>query len=562
MKPLVVLLLCCVLVGGVSAQDGGRGVVRTNYRDGAWDCDPYCDDFTQLTLPTLYARDPATGLPTAAGAGNFGLVLNPGAGPVLHLRDDLTWGDGMPVTAYDVLYKYVIDATTSYADADGLHVFNDLIAGARLIDEYTLELDFLDQTCAAPARVNQALPLAHVRAPDFRAFVDAVGTPDELLTLPEWIAAYRDYFADRVPRSTLTLPLPGTPFQLVEAESDEGLRLVSGDLAVVYSPAPVGIPPVERFLTGQTNLLLDVPFDRRADVRAARDVQIAEMPGGSWDMLLFTLADPTRPRDAFDEDGERRDQGQHPLFGDLRVRQAVQLAINVDEVIESTFHGNATPMAANYPPTSWAFDPDLAPLGYDPTEAERLLDEAGWVDVDGDGVRNCYHCLYGTEGMDFYFMIGLDPQLSQASSYAAAESVSRQLRRVGIAAQVSEAPSASLQEFDAYWFAFGAETVLNRDPDQAALWSTVADVVDSAGNPGSYSNPHVDALLEQARMLPGCDVEQRAALYREVSALLQADQPAVWLYARHEFYAARGIESFAPYPDNPLWNVTTWRVHP
>ena len=122
--------------------------------------------------------------------------------------------------------------------------------------------------------------------------------------------------------------------------------------------------------------------------------------------------------------------------------------------------------------------------------------------------------------------------------------------------------SASLQEFDAYWFAFEAETALNRDPDQAALWTTAADVVDSTGNPGSYSNPRVDALLEQARTLPGCDVEQRAALYREVSALLQADQPAVWLYARHEFYAARGIENFAPYPDNPLWNVTTWRVHP
>ncbi|MBK8031823.1 MAG: hypothetical protein IPK17_20535 [Chloroflexi bacterium] len=232
MKPLVVLLLCCVLVGGVSAQDGGRGVVRTSYRDdGA---------LVQLLLPTLYALDPATGLPTAAGAGNFGLVLNPGAGPVLHLRDDLLWGDGMPVTAYDVLYKYVIDATTSYADADGLHVFNDFIVGARLIDEYTLELDFLDQTCAAPVRVNQALPLAHVRAPDFRAFVDAVGTPDELLTLPEWIAAYRAYFADRVPRSTSTLPLPGTPFQLMEAQSDQGLHLVSDDLAVVYSPAPAG----------------------------------------------------------------------------------------------------------------------------------------------------------------------------------------------------------------------------------------------------------------------------------------------------------------------------------
>ncbi len=352
MKRLVVLLLCCVLVGGVSAQDGGRGVVRTNYRDdGVWDCDPYCDDFTQLILPTLYARDPVTGLPTAADAGNFGLVLNPGTGSVLQLRDDLTWGEGTPVTAYDVLYQYVIDATTSYADADGLHVFNDLIAGARLIDEHTVELDFLDQTCAAPARVNQALPLSHVRAPDFRAFVDAVGSPDQMLSIQEWVAAYRDYFAGRDPSSPSTLPIPGIPFQLVEAQSDQGLHLVSGDLAVVYLPAPASIPPVERFLTGQTNLLLDVPFDRRADVRAARDVQIAEMPGGSWDMLLFNLADPTRPRDALDEDGEPRDQGQHPLFGDRRVRQAVQLAINVDEVIESAFHGNATPIAANYPPT-------------------------------------------------------------------------------------------------------------------------------------------------------------------------------------------------------------------
>src|SRR5690606_10720621 len=123
-------------------------------------------------------------------------------------------------------------------------------------------------------------------------------------------------------------------------------------------------------------LLLDPPADRHADIQGTPGLQWYAAPGYAVDYLVFNQSDPNYPRDAF-IDGEPLEQLPHQYFSDVRVRQAVQLAIDVPALIDSALFGRATALNGSYPPVSWAYDPDLPAQTYDPVAAESLLDAAG-----------------------------------------------------------------------------------------------------------------------------------------------------------------------------------------
>jgi peptide/nickel transport system substrate-binding protein len=77
-----------------------------------------------------------------------------------------------------------------------------------------------------------------------------------------------------------------------------------------------------------------------------------------------------------------------PELSDPRVRRALTLGMNRAQLIEGVQLGDAVLLNGSLPPIHWAFDPALGDsLAFDPDQARRLLDEAGWADRDGDGVR-------------------------------------------------------------------------------------------------------------------------------------------------------------------------------
>src|SRR5690606_14762813 len=113
-----------------------------------------------------------------------------------------------------------------------------------------------------------------------------------------------------------------------------------------------------------------------------------------------------------DENGNYIEQGLHPIFGDVRVRQAFAHGINVLEMIGTRpdgdnpatgiLEGNGFPVAiADHPVFSSTRDlyteMGVEVRAYDPELAASLLEEAGWVVGDGDGIRECAGCLYATE---------------------------------------------------------------------------------------------------------------------------------------------------------------------
>jgi ABC-type oligopeptide transport system substrate-binding subunit len=546
---LLALVVIGVIVSAAAAQDG-QGLVRVNVPlpvDGV-------GSLVAQTAPSLYVVDGAIGNITGATDDNLALVLQPQYPgddiETLRIRDDLTWSDGTPVTAYDVLLGILWSGENGYFAAVGL------------IDDHTLDVRHNNADCPTLARSNLRFSPAHRLNWELPAFARELSAGrSEPIAHREWRDAWQARFPGR------SFPLLADPSRIPSVRVtnfDYSVYTQQYDLTSIYNIAlrtqqvPGGSTAVEQFLTSETNLLLAPPFNRRADLRFREDLQIYEQPGWAWDYLTFNFADPAAPRDAYDRDGNLLDQGVHPAFADVRVRRAIQLGIDVDAIIDIVFGGSATRNGASLPPVSWAHNPDIPLTAYDPVEAARLLDDAGWVDSDGDGVRNCYRCQHATEGRQLSLNIALG--YSDGAIDRVQELIALQLGQIGI--RVGYGGYGNDQRFDLFLGGHDTRSDLTLDPDQTLYFTRAGDRVGATLNVGSYHNPVVEALFTRARTVEGCNVETRAAIYRDIQQLLADDVVVVPLYTRHDFYAARGIVGFAPRPGDPFAGLFDWVVTP
>lgn len=576
---LILLLLVTLLMVSSAVYGDGRGVVIEGNPIGTDDIgslnpllctNSFCRRITDFLFPTLYAVDPVTGLPTAAVSGNYGLATEVVAptSPTsqMRLRDDLTWSDGTLVTAYDVFYSYAA-ATSGYIES-AFRGIGNFITAARVIDEHTIEFAYNRTDCSIPARTNFPIVPAHVFDPDFQKTVADFEDDGDLIT---WYEAWQDAYPGFRFRVVNRSPFNSAPtvtagmLRFAERIPSEEIRLVTedGEVAFIYRDLAPGIDETQFFLTGNSNLLVNPPYENRDDLLANPDFQISELPGSTLDFIAFNLANPGLPRGAFNGDGLALEQGQHPIFGDVRVRQAIQMAINVDALIDAALLGYGTPLASGRVPGTWGANESLDPSLYDPRGAERLLDEAGWKRRGGGDVRRCVSCLYAPVGNGLYFDLMV---ASNGRREIAANLIAEQLFEVGIDVNVRVMDADSLlnearyQQFDAYLV--GQTQRYPTELDQTALFTRANDVLYTGGNAGSYFNPQVDDLMTQALNMPDCDAEARADIYRDVQSVLQADLPYIWLYASQDMIVSRGIAGVTPYANQSFWNIRDWIVVP
>lgn len=528
--PLILCLLAVLLASPVSAQEG-HGVVTFLPADYA----P-----VSLLWPVLFAHDPQTGTITSGSA----VIPEPPALPTTEqsytVGADLIWSDGTPITAYDVIYSLLSgEASTSE------------LTGLRIDDEQHFTLAYSSADCVVQSRINSWVISTESHNPDFRRFANwFMAQSDELPAADEWREAFAEWSENADWIQYPDESLSGGPFTVVWDDA-RGIEYVRQNEIILTTLESSDRHYVERFLHGDANLLLDAPYERRADLRATPGIQLYEAPGYEVDYIVFNQSDPNYPRDAFVDD-EPLEQLPHRYFSDVRVRRAIQLAIDVPALIEGALYENATPINGAYSPASWAYNPDLPMPEYDPDAAKRLLDEAGWRDVNGDGFRECYGCLNASPNTPLSIYLGVQ---SDGIRDRAAEMLRIQLTRVGVDLWVGGGDSA-YQDFDMFLTGTTA-----RDPDLYRLFAREWDRLGmSEGNIGSVDHPELEAILDSARKVPGCDMEERAALYAEAQQVLRDDVPAIWLYARHDLYAARGINGFAPLPGEPFWNVSEWIV--
>jgi peptide/nickel transport system substrate-binding protein len=215
---------------------------------------------------------------------------------------------------------------------------------------------------------------------------------------------------------------------------------------------------------------------------------------------------------------------EDPTLKDVRVRRAISFAIDREIIIRTVMRGMARPAAGPLPPEQWAYPPDLPPARFDPAEAKRLLDEAGFPDPDGDGPQ----------------MRSLKLELKTSSNQLSrqiAAVLQEQLRMVGIALALrsfefqtflQDTVSGNYQMY--YLINVGA----NQSVDFLSYFYESTRVptreknFSEGANRSRYRNAEVDAWLAQAATT--LDRAEQKRLYALVQKKIVEDAPQIFLW--------------------------------
>jgi peptide/nickel transport system substrate-binding protein len=233
------------------------------------------------------------------------------------------------------------------------------------------------------------------------------------------------------------------------------------------------------------------------------------------------------------------------------------MAVDRGELLSQTLGGAGDLAPGSLPAGHWAADPSLKPPPYDPEAARRLLREAGWSDTDGDGWLDRdgerLRLPVRTNGGN---RLREDVATLIAGTYRAI-GVDASLELVIWGAVVDD---LFTHDFEAIVFSWP----LRPEPDQSRWWLSAENEMGSGYNFVSFANEEVDALLEEARSVPGCDPTHRALLYRRVQHILADERPYDFLFIPYATVFARSdLRGLMGGPfAHPLESAADWYLAP
>jgi peptide/nickel transport system substrate-binding protein len=265
--------------------------------------------------------------------------------------------------------------------------------------------------------------------------------------------------------------------------------------------------------------------------------------------MSFPMCQPDTPE--ADIDCKKTGTGGHPALLDHDVRLAIAHAIDKQALVDRVLQGFGSPGTVVLPPylTRWRVEPET-PIAYDPAEANRILDEAGYLDTDNDGVREMPN---GGDALEFRFVLrSEDPQ-----SVTSGEFISGWLDEIGMKTKIDVVTDDKLtdiylsNDFDLYIWGWGVE------PDPGFQLSTYTTEECGYWSDTCYANPEYDQLYEQQQTVASS--EERAAIVAEMQQIIYNDIPEIVLYNYNSLEAYNsgewgGLEeNVAPNPDGFLW---------
>ena len=330
----------------------------------------------------------------------------------------------------------------------------------------------------------------------------------------------KDYFEEVGNEAFNKAPIGCGPFKFVEGSLAD--QIVMERFDDYYGGAdelpPVGPPPLDRVIFKiLPEASTRVAALRAGEVNIIQDVPSHMIPLLATDANVRVVSGPsTRP--AWMEMNVNQ-----PPFDDVRVRQAMNYAVDAELILETVLGGLGIVIPGALSPYNNFADHSLEPYGYDPDKALELLAEAGWTDSDGDGFLD-------KDGEKFAFVIDVRP-----TSQPRAEAVGGQLQELGIDATVRVWGDYSVLkplmmggERAAYVGDWGDSAFDPVGHFEAKWHSMVEGAANGRGNFSTYSNPRVDELIEAGEVEP--DVEKRHEIYNEAQQIVYAEAPAVFLF--------------------------------
>jgi peptide/nickel transport system substrate-binding protein len=403
-----------------------------------------------------------------------------------HLRRDAHWHDGAPFTADDVLFTLRLMQDPAYQARPDLAALWRSVAVEK-VDDHTVRF-----TLSEP----------------FAPFLDTTTggiLPAHLL---------KDVPVETLPESPFNLQPIGTgPFMVEEVDADHILLKANPHF---YGPQPY-LDKVEfkfypdyqslfgAYQQGEIEGLSQVFREDLPRIRENSGLTLYSAQMASCTLIFLNL--------------------ENPLFQEKEVRQALLLALDRQGLMDEVLDGQGVVAHSPIPPHSWAYDPGVKRYSYNPEEAEALLEKAGWVDENGDGIRE-----KGELKLEFTLLTNADPTRAWL-----VEAIGQQWAKVGVKAITQMVDTAELREevlrprrFEALLYGWN---ILAFDPDPYPLWhSTQAQ--DEGQNYAGFASSEADLLLEEARRIT--DQALRAEMYRRFQDIFTEEVPSLLLY--HPIY--------------------------
>lgn len=473
-----------------------------------------------------------------------GLVSPDGMQVTYNLKEGVLWSDGEPFTCDDVVFYW--EAATS-PDSGAVNTTGyDLISSVECPDDVTVVVTYSDFYAPFLGMFYAIMPR------------HATG---ELADMQDW--AYN------------RMPVGTGPFKVQEWLSGDRIVLVKNENYRDYPEKPHLDKVIARIIpsrevgkalitSGEIDFLWDLTEADAPEFLDNPAIVVNNTPGAGTERLVLNLADPTI--DATDDPLNN----PHPLLGDLKVRQAIQAGIDKQFIVDELLYG-ATTVGVSELSLAWA-KCDIPPAEYSPEAAMALLDEAGFTDLDGDGVRECNGCMYAEEGtpLRLKYQTTSGNQLREESQQLVLE----MMAEIGVEFYIENVPSSEL-------FGSWSSGAFRKHGQYDVLMYTTSDGIDpqsqmdgyfhkdkmpteaNGGNGFNYSrwvNEVASDAIEAAGATP--DSDARKAAYQVACEQIDAELPHIYLYDRAEIHLSRArligydISTWG----NQSWNAAEWDV--
>lgn len=403
---------------------------------------------------------------------------------IVRLREGVSFHDGRILSAADVVFTFSSFLDPAFVSArKGAY---RLLDSVRALDPLTVEFRLKEPFGSFPINlVMDIVPAPTPGSPTEDFARQPVGTgpyrfmrsvTDDRVVL----AAFPNYFEGAARN-------PGLVLRTIPDDTMRGLELRKGTVDLIVN-----------------DLSPDVVHQLGRDDR----LQVSEAPGTDYAYVGLNLRDP--------------------ILRDVRVRQALAMAIDRSAIVEHLRRGQAEVALGILPRASWAFEPNVPAFPYDPARARQMLDEAGYPDPDGDGPRPRFYLSLKVSSAEFY---RLQAAVIQQDLQRVAVDVD--IRSHEFATLYADVLSGNFQMYTLVWVGVS-------DPDMLRRVFHSKQMPPSGFNRGFFSDPRVDRVIDAATT--STNGSERARLYAEAQRLIAGEVPYISLWHRTNVAVAqRGL---------------------
>lgn len=449
--------------------------------------------------------------------------------------------DGL--VARDPSFHFTPAAAERWEQPDPLTIIFHLRGGIRFHDGRAMTArdvawsiqSMRDGTVISPKAAAYA-SIEKIEAPDDRTVVLHLSKPDNFLLTNLSTGAFGIVPAGSG-REFWRHPVGTGPFRFISQQIDQDVviernplswRVVPNIERVRFAVVPDSITESLELDKGSADVAVNaLPMDALPVLAKRPNLRIDDGPGTQVQYLAFNL------RDA--------------ILKDVRVRQAISCAIDRDLLIKTLMRGHARPAYSLLPMNHWAYSDTGPHFDFDPARAEQLLNEAGYPRQTG-GVR--FHLIMKTSSVEDVRLLSavLQQELARVG-------IALDLRSYEFATFYADVTRGAFQLYSLRWIGG------NEQPDIFSYAFTTARFSPKGANRGHYSNPRLDALLDDANQ--NQDRAKRRADYIAAQQILAYDLPAINLWYRDTVIVHnKRLTNIVPTPSGSFSFLETARVTP